>query len=135
VRLFVDTSAWYALYDRRDDAHLRAATLWKELQRRPTRLITSDYVFSETVTLTRIRAGHGAACRLGGQLLTSQVVDVVAVSAHVREEAWRRFVKHDDQDFSFVDCTSFVIMQELGLSDVFAFDDHFRQMGFRLHPS
>lgn len=134
MRVFVDTSAWYALYDRRDEAHPRAVKCWKDLQRGPVRLVTSDYVFAETVTLTRIRAGHGAARRLGEHLLKSQVLDLVEVSAHVRGEAWKLFVQYDDKDFSFADCASFVIMQELGLTEVFAFDEHFQQMGFRARP-
>jgi predicted nucleic acid-binding protein len=50
----------------------------------------------------------------------------------VRAQAWSLFVRHDRQGFSFTDCTSFAIMRELGLTDAFAFDDHFAQMGFRV---
>ncbi len=135
MRIFVDTSAWFALYDRRDDAHARAVRLWKDLRRRPTRLVTSDYVFAEAITLTRARAGHGAARTLGEFLLKSKVVDIAEVSAQVRDNAWGLFVRHDDKAFSFTDCTSFVIMRDLGLTDAFAFDEHFAQLGFRLRPS
>lgn len=135
MRLFVDTSAWFALYARRDDAHARASRLWKDLQRQSARLVTSDDIFTETITLTRIRGGHNAARRLGDFLLKSRVVELAAVPAQVRDKAWDLFVRYDDKDFSFTDCTSFVIMRELGLTDAFAFDEHFAQMGFRLRPS
>ena len=117
-----------------DDAHVRATRLWKELQRQPTRLVTSGYVFSEAITLTRIRGGHDAAVRLGEFLLKSRVMELAEVSAQMRGAAWELFVQHDDKDFSFTDCTSFVIMRELGLTDAFAFDEHFTQMGFRVWP-
>ncbi len=52
----------------------------------------------------------------------------------MRDQARDLFVQHDDKDFSFTYCTSFVIMQTLGLTDAFAFDERFAQMGFRLWP-
>ncbi len=134
MRLFVDTSAWFALYYRRDQAHRQAARFWGELRRRPARLTTSDYILDETVTLVRARGGHSAARSLGDYLLKSEVVDLAEVSSLVRDQAWDLFVRHDDKDFSFTDCTSFVIMQTLGLTDAFAFDEHFAQLGFRIWP-
>jgi len=43
---------------------------------------------------------------------------------------------HDKPDISFVDFTSFVVMQELGITDVFTGDAHFKQvnLGFHLFP-
>lgn len=134
MRVFVDTSAWVALYYRRDQAHARSVRFWRELQRRPTRLVTTDYVFAEAVTLTRYRVGHAAACGLGDIISQSRVVDFAEVTTQVRTEAWELFKKYDDKEFSFTDCTSFVVMRELDLTDAFAFDEHFRQFGFRLWP-
>jgi predicted nucleic acid-binding protein len=136
MRLFVDTSAWIALYYRGDTAHARARASWESLQRQPARLLTSDYVFDETITLMRVRGGHTAAMRLGELLLRSEILEMTEVTAQIRAQAWNVFVQHDGQDFSFTDCTSFAIMRELGLMDAFAFDDHFTQMGFRIwsHP-
>jgi predicted nucleic acid-binding protein len=43
---------------------------------------------------------------------------------------------HDKPDISFVDFTSMVVMQDLGIVDVFTGDKHFKQvgLGFRLAP-
>lgn len=134
MRIFVDTSAWFALIHRQDYAHRRALRVWNDLRHRPARLVTSDYVFDETFTLTRFRAGHDAACRLGSLLLRSRVVEITEVTPQVRSGAWDLFVRQADRDFSFTDCTSFVTMRELGLQDAFTFDEHFAQMGFRVWP-
>ena len=134
MRLFVDTSAWFALSDRGDDAHGRAARFWKEVRRQSARLVTTDHVFAESVTLMRARAGHAAACRLGDTLLSSRIVEIAEIPAQARTQAWGVFVKYSDKDFSFIDCTSFVVMQELRLTDVFTFDQHFTQMGFIVWP-
>ena len=35
-----------------------------------------------------------------------------------------------DQDFSFTDCMSFIVMEMLKINKVFSFDRHFDQYGF-----
>jgi predicted nucleic acid-binding protein len=40
------------------------------------------------------------------------------------------FRKHADHDYSFTDCSSFVVMRELGLSDALTTDGHFVEAGF-----
>jgi uncharacterized protein len=48
-----------------------------------------------------------------------------------RFAAARQFMlKHLDQEFSFTDCTSFIVMKELRLQDALATDKHFRIAGF-----
>ena len=37
---------------------------------------------------------------------------------------------HSDHRYSFTDCTSFVLMRELKISDVLTTDEHFREAGF-----
>jgi len=39
-----------------------------------------------------------------------------------------------DKAFSFTDCTSFAVMQELRLTRALSTDRHFRQMGFQMVP-
>jgi len=134
VRLFVDTSAWCAVFDRRDQNHRKASEFFISLKGRPIQLITSDYVFDETVTLLRARIGHSAAVTFGESLLKSSVL-IEDIDEPIRTRAWELFVKYRDQDFSFTDCTSFALMMSLKLEDVFTFDRHFLTMGFVCHPS
>jgi predicted nucleic acid-binding protein len=44
------------------------------------------------------------------------------------------FFRYRDKDFSFTDCTSFVVMKELRLQQVLTTDAHFAQMGFQMLP-
>lgn len=127
--VFVDTGGWYALADA-DDRHHEAVREW--LTRNTLLLLTTDYLFAETVTLIRLRRGHREAVEFGEKLRASAMAQIVPVTAEDREAAWEIFKKFRDQKFSFTDCTSFAVMKRLGLSRVLTVDKHFRVMGFVL---
>jgi predicted nucleic acid-binding protein len=129
--IFVDTGAWYALVDSDDSDHRAAAAF---LAANTIPLITTNFVFSETVTLIRYRLGHEAARSFGQKLKESSFVRVVGVSPADEDRAWEIFTKYGDQDFSFVDCTSFAVMERMKLSTAFAFDRHFSVMKFTVVP-
>ena len=50
------------------------------------------------------------------------------------EKARNVFFRHRDKNYSFTDCTSFVVMKELKLKQALTTDRHFRQMGFEVLP-
>jgi len=129
--IFVDTSAWYALVDS-DDADHAAAVAFHSTNTTP--LITTNAVFSETVTLILYRIGHEAAQTFGQKLKESSFVRLVTVSPADEEKAWEVFTKYRDQDFSFADCTSFAVMQRMKIVDAFTFDRHFLVMKFVVVP-
>jgi len=135
MRLFADTGAWCALYDRSDIHHARTSAFLKELKRQKAQLITSDYVLDESLTLLRFRAGHKEAVDLGKWVLQSLLVKVINVDEKTWQAAWEMFVRYDDKAFSFTDCTSFAIMRQLGLMNAFAFDHNFEQAGFVMLPA
>ena len=86
--IFVDTGAWYALVDS-DDADHKAAAAFLASNTMP--LITTNFIFSETVTLIRYRIGHEAARSFGQKLMESSFVRVVAVTTADEERAWEYF--------------------------------------------
>lgn len=129
--VFVDTGAWYAIADSDDADHMAAAAF---LVANALPLVTTNFVFSETVTLLRYRLGYSAARSFGQKLKESNLVRVVAVTPADEERAWEIFTKYRDQDFSFVDCTSFAVMERMKLATAFAFDRHFTVMRFTVVP-
>jgi hypothetical protein len=44
------------------------------------------------------------------------------------------FFRYGDKDFSFTDCTSFILMRELKLREALTTDRHFLQAGFGIKP-
>ena len=95
-------------------------------------LCTTNHVAGETYTLLRVRLGFGPAREALRRLRESRVVERVFVAEEWEEEAERLLAQYADQDFSYVDATSFVAMRRLGLTDAFAFDQHFSVAGFHL---
>jgi len=95
--------------------------------------VTSDYVLDETYTLLRIDVGHKRAVEFGREikdLKEKAKIDIFHSNHVVPDKAWRTFEKYTDKDFSFTDCTSFIVMELLKIKQAFSFDRHFNQYGF-----
>jgi len=124
--IFVDTGAWFAAAVGNDPDH-EAAMTWLRRDREP--LITTDYVLAETATLIRMRdktaRGHRLAVRVASSILRQQSAILEKVTAADLQKALKVFRDYSDHLFSFVDCTSFVVMERLGVTYAFAFDSHF----------
>ena len=131
-RVFVDTSAWYAYVRADDPAHSAVKACLQDWE---GRLVTSNFVFDETVTLIRARAGHASALRVGAALRNPGVVDLVRLDSEDEEDAWAFFQRHKDKAFSFTDCASFALMRRLRLHLAVSTDRHFRQAGFDVEPA
>jgi predicted nucleic acid-binding protein len=124
--VFVDTTAWYALLDRKD-AHHASAKRFQAEDRRP--FATSNYVVDELLTLTKRCLGADAAVRVGGQIFAQQIARLYTITPDLEQAAWGIFQRFADKGFSFTDCTSFALMEHAGIDAAFAFDVHFRQYG------
>ena len=130
-RLFVDTSAWFAYANRKDPKHSDVGEILRTF---PGSLVTSNYVFDETVSLCLYRLGHHAARMVGSVLRESDEVDMVRVTIEDEVAAWELFSNRADQDYSFTDCTSFTLMRRLGLDTVLALGTDFATENFTVLP-
>jgi predicted nucleic acid-binding protein len=126
--IFVDTSYWVALTNRRDDRHEPAARLL--LDHADERLITTNDVRGETWTFLRRRAGHATAVLFLDTLAASRRVEVLRVSEAAEADAEQWLRRRDDREFSWVDATIFATMRQLKATDAFAFDGDFAAAGF-----
>jgi predicted nucleic acid-binding protein len=127
-RVFVDSSAYYAVTDPRDDNHARARSIALALSRERRPLFTSNFVLAETHTLTLSHPGHSVALRVLTEILASSTT-IVRVSAADERRAQAIIVQYTDKDFSYTDATSFAIMERLHIRSVFTFDDDFTRFG------
>ena len=129
-RVFVDTGAWYACFVHAAKGGERVREVLEEYE---NRLVTSEYVFDELVTLVRRRADHPSAVKAGEAL--RECSRVVEVGRSDVRAAWKLFVGQSDKGYSFTDCTSFAMMKRMGIDTSVTTDAHFTQAGFIVLPA
>jgi len=129
-RIFIDTSAFLALEDESDEHHEEAIRFRdQEILRDHYECSTTSYILDETLTLIRIRLSIQASIEFSKKIRRSQIVKILSVSKQIEDKALDLFENYDDKTFSFTDCVSFVVMQELRIQEAFTFDEHFVQVG------
>ena len=132
--LFVDTAGWMACADEADPAHFRATRARDRWLEQKGVLVATDYVVDETLTLIRFRLGLPAAEAWWKQVEGSTRLRWEPITSERAEKARDMFFRYADKDFSFTDCTSFVVMQQLKLKQALTTDRHFKQIGFQIVP-
>lgn len=129
-KIYVDTSAFYALIDRSDRHHQKASLLWPDLLDDNVTLITSNYVVWETLGLLQKRIGFEAARLWYKDILA--VLDVLWVDSGTHQRAYELWLNLGRRRLSLVDCVSFVTMYQHQIEKAFCFKPHFLDHGFSL---
>lgn len=132
--LFVDTAGWTMLADERDPQHRTARSFRDDWLASAGMLVSSDFVMDETLTLIRVRLGLDAAERWWDQVEGSPRVRWEWIDPARAEKARHWFFRWRDKDFSFTDCSSFVVMKERRIRAALTNDRHFVQAGFETYP-
>jgi predicted nucleic acid-binding protein len=131
--IFLDTGFLYALFAEEDEHHLRVQEVLEEYQERRLSdlVITTNFVVGETLTLARSKGHpdpgvrHDRAVEIGQHLRAGYFAQIYRVSEEDEEAAFDLFRRHRDQEYSFVDCLSFVVMDKLAIREAFSVDKHF----------
>lgn len=130
MKVFVDTSALYALLDAADPSHPAVQSAWAELA--GSRPVTHNYVVVESIALIQSRLGVAAVGDLTGGLLRPIEVDWVDRPMH--EVALSSLLTTRRRGLSLVDHVSFEFMRRERIELAFAVDADFQEQGFELIP-
>lgn len=130
--LFVDTSAFYALLDAADPNHERARECWTDVLAADQTILTSNYIAVETSALVQHRLGIEALRAFVTGLLPVATCEWIDERRH--HAAVEMTLTAGKRGLSLVDCSSFVVMRELGVERAFCFDRDFRNQGFEVIP-
>lgn len=126
-RVFMDSSFWILLRDRREPEHSRIVDIARRLLRNRVQLVITDMILAET---------HAYFCR--SPLLASQILDdfennraihCEAAGPADQREAIQLLRQHRDKAWSYCDALSFAVMRRLGIGKAASADHHFRQIG------
>ncbi len=132
TKIFVDTSALYALVSDKDSNYRIAGKTWEKLVERRQSFVTNNYVLAECISLLQNRLGLESVVSLQSTLLP--FLTIVWIEEEQHEAAFSRLLLANRRQLSLVDCASFGTMRRLGIESVFTFDEHFREWGFTLVP-
>ena len=129
--LFLDTNGWLALLNSADALHGEAAEAWANLIRGRRRIDLTDWIVAETgngMARARERSRLEEALE---RILRSPRRELVIVDEPLLRQALEFFGRQKDKNWGLVDCCSFLVMQDRGITDAFTSDRHFQQEGFR----
>jgi predicted nucleic acid-binding protein len=129
---FADTSGWAAWADSSERFHSLAVVAFEEVWHQRGRVVTTNFVLAElTALLTRpMRVPKPQQIQLLGDIRRDSGVAVVCVDAALEAAAWHLWQARPDKEWTLVDCASFVVMQQRGLTEALTTDHHFEQAGF-----
>ncbi len=134
-RVFLDTNGWIALLSSDDSLHWAATQTWAGLLKRGCSIVLTDWIVAETgngLARTAARSRFPEAVVL---LQSSPRVRFVPLDPPLLRRSLDLYASRNDKQWGLVDCASFVVMQDLGISSALTNDRHFAQAGFsRLLP-
>lgn len=139
--ILFDSWGWIAVVDRKDPYHEIAKAFHQEYVKREGIPVTTDYILDEVLTVLRRRLTHEVVVKFGESIFEAERVQKLRfeiIDKGKREKAWELFKKYQDKpDISFTDFTSFVVMSEFKITEVFTGDEHFEKvnLGFKIVPT
>ncbi|WP_417913395.1 type II toxin-antitoxin system VapC family toxin [Candidatus Electronema sp. TJ] len=130
--LFADTSGWGCLIDATQKHHALAAAIYRNIRQQQARLITTNYIITELAALmsSPLHLPRPSIIAFLEGIKTSPYVAVIHIDQTLDEQVWRLYKQRTDKDWSLVDCASFVVMKERGITESLTTEHHFEQAGF-----
>lgn len=130
TRVFADAGYWIALLNPKDSLHGKAREISARLGR--ARTVTSEMVLTEVLNAfaSRGESLREAACALVDQIRSSANAEVVPMTSSAFREAMQRYRGRADKTWGLTDCTSFLIMEQKGITEALSADRDFQQAGF-----
>jgi predicted nucleic acid-binding protein len=130
--LFGDTSGWGNLVDATQAYHTLSANMYRAARQQGRKVITSNYIITELVALMTnpLRIPRTVMIAFIDGLKSSPYVEIVYMDSTLDYKAWQLMKSRPDKEWSLVDCSSFVLMQQRGIIEALTTDHHFEQAGF-----
>lgn len=131
IERFVDTSGWAEWADHTLLFHGQATVAFDEVWNQGGRLVTTSLVLAELTALltSPLRMPKPKQIQLLDAIRSDPSVQIVSFDS-LASAAWQLWTSRADKNWSLVDCVSFIVMQQRGLTEALTTDHHFEQAGF-----
>jgi len=90
MTVFIDTSAFYAVFDRDDSNHSEAKNVWTRLIHEAATFLTSNYVLVETAALLQHRLGMAAV-----RVFQEEVVPLTGFRKNGIGVRWKPYLRQE----------------------------------------
>jgi predicted nucleic acid-binding protein len=129
--VFLDTNGWLALLNASESRHAEALEIWLDLMKRQCPVVLTDWIIAETGNgLARSRTKNQFV-DVVTQMLEAPSVEAVFIDDSLLRRSLAIYGAHADKAWGLVDCTSFTVMRERGVTEAFTSDHDFEQASFR----
>ena len=129
---FLDASYAIALSAPGDQFHAKAEELAEQMEQEGTKLITTRAVLLEIGNALGKQRYRADAVALLVALEEDPNVEIAPLTEDLFARAFQLYRSRPDKEWGLIDCVSFTVMQEQGITAALTADDHFRQAGFRV---
>jgi predicted nucleic acid-binding protein len=125
--VFADAFYFVARLNRRDQHYERVLQFSANFR---AKLLTSDFVLMEVADALAASEARGRVKNFIEHLRQQSGCEIIPASTNLFSQALEVFHQRSDKGWTLTDCTSFVIMQNRGISEALTGDKHFEQAGF-----
>jgi uncharacterized protein len=132
AEVFADTGGWAAAFVPSESWNVLATRLIRRWRADGTLVVTTNYVLAELAALlTRpLRVSRRQQVGIIDNIKMAKWVEVLHVDPVIDQHAWDLYRNRLDKEWSLVDCSSFVVMQQRGILEALTPDHHFEQARF-----
>ena len=102
-RVFIDASAWIALFHMRDKYHKTAWIVYEQLLNESSKFLTSNWVAYEAISILKSRASYSAAKSLWDILKDNELSQIKHIDGKLEDGAIDLFWRYQDKKWGVVD--------------------------------
>lgn len=128
--VFLDTSHLIALASLRDTYHRKSVELGEAIAASGRQVVTTEAVLLEVGNSLARRAHRAGGTALLRTLTSDAAVVIESISTTLFQRGLELYESRKDKEWGLVDCVSFVVMWDRGLTEALTSDEHFEQAGF-----
>ncbi len=129
--VFLDTVGWIALLNATDSLHVTADEAWRSLGREGKSIILTDWIVAETGNGLARGSVRQRFFQAAESIRNSSRARIFFVTDELLERAMSLYNDRGDKAWGLVDCASFIVMRDEGITTAFTNDRHFQQAGFQ----
>lgn len=134
MKVFIDTSAFVALLVESETDHKKVAKRYLDYRQKRAILFTSDYILDELFTrLLYYKVDLKKHIQTLKKAITAGEVTLLRIDETLFEKSIDILLKFSEHKTSFTNVTSYTLVKNLALDEVFTLDDDFKKM--RLNTS